>query len=565
MQGNIMKSLFAILLLLLPFSANASNWYIDRYSPFTATTIAGEECRYLRVTYADPVSSYSPGIDSTAITNARFVYTKLDSTGTGANITLKSCTDGTNTATCTDMIADISGTGSPVPAALTADADFLATTTQYIRAQVNVAATGSGTSILEVCGSNQVGPIVEVDPIFKQMNSLAALEAQIQESIPLGTASIIAGTNITIDPPSGIGNVIVNASGGATNLSTTRTASAVVIASSTGTNATINSATTSVAGALSAADKVILDNLAGNNVTSILAGANVTISPPSGLGDVTINSTGGGSTASTTTFSPITGNSATEVQSAIANLQSTKADTSSQAAVLVSGQGSPAITTTINPNDLNNDNTINDTLPCTSTTCFFQGSDGSMWHKTRTSGNNQWSRLDSSYNISVPWIGGSTAADVVAYDGTNCLNPQNTFLGTGAAMLACTTRYTSHSFAKDTVITGMRFFNEAFPNGNLLGTRGCDFGFSSDGGATVAAGRTVSMPKDNVSPQPTGTVVNVLADPIYLASGEYHLKVRRGSFCDLGNGATDTTPSTNCLCDGNYGWGDIRFDGYEIQ
>ena len=188
-----------------------------------------------------------------------------------------------------------------------------------------------------------------------------------------------------------------------------------------------------------------------------------------------------------------------------------------------------------------------------------------MWHKTRTSGNNQWSRLDSDFNRSSPWIGGNTAADVASYDATNCFNPQNTFLGTGAAMATCATRYTAHSFDKNTVITEMRFLNESSANGNLVGLRGCDFGFSSDGGATVSAGRTISVPKDNSSPQPTGTVVNVLADPMYFAAGEYYLKVRRGSFCDTGNGGTDTTPSTNCLCDGSYGWGPIRFQGYEIQ
>lgn len=167
----------------MPFSASASNWFVDRYSPFTTDTIAGEECRYLRLSYADSASSYTPALNTTAITNARFVYDKLDGTGTGADITLKSCTDGVDTNSCTDMIADINSSGSPVVAALTADADFLATTTQFLRAQVNTAITGTGNSILEVCGSNQVGPIVEVDPFFKQMNSRAALEAQISSTI----------------------------------------------------------------------------------------------------------------------------------------------------------------------------------------------------------------------------------------------------------------------------------------------------------------------------------------------------------------------------------------------
>lgn len=167
----------------MPFSASAADWYVDRYSPFTTDMIAGEECRYLRLSYADSASSYTPALNTTAITNARFVYDKLDGTGTGADITLKSCTDGVDTNSCTDMIADINSSGSPVVAALTADADFLATTTQFLRAQVNTAITGTGSSILEVCGSNQVGPIVEVDPFFKQMNSLAALESQIGSTI----------------------------------------------------------------------------------------------------------------------------------------------------------------------------------------------------------------------------------------------------------------------------------------------------------------------------------------------------------------------------------------------
>ena len=59
-----------------------------------------------------------------------------------------------------------------------------------------------------------------------------------------GVASIVAGTNVTISPTDGLGNVTINASGG--------------------------------------------------GVTSIVAGTNVTISPTNGLGAVTINSSGGG-------------------------------------------------------------------------------------------------------------------------------------------------------------------------------------------------------------------------------------------------------------------------------
>ena len=267
---------------------------------------------------------------------------------------------------------------------------------------------------------------------------------------------------------------------------------------------------------------------------------------------------GGGGTASTTTFAPVTGNIATDVQNAIANIQSTKADTSSQAAVLVSGQGSPAITTTLNPNDLNNDNTINDTLPCTSTTCFFQGSDGSMWHKTRTLGNNQWSRLDSHYSRTILMSVSASAAKAAYTDDALCLLPSNPFLSPSVGYQSCTISSTqaSFSFNRDTVITQLRFWNNSQVGGGLpAGVRGCDLGFAPLSNGVVAAGRTVSLPSFNGDAS-VGPILGTIDPPMYFAAGDYFIKMKNGSFCEAG---------ANCLCNATFGKGGLEFDGYEIQ
>ena len=86
------------------------------------------------------------------------------------------------------------------------------------------------------------------------------------DSLPSGgVTQITAGTNVTISPTSGVGNVTINATGGgsgATNLGiNSRNANTLDVTSSTGTNATIPAATTTLAGLLSASDKVILGGL----------------------------------------------------------------------------------------------------------------------------------------------------------------------------------------------------------------------------------------------------------------------------------------------------------------
>ena len=106
--------------------------------------------------------------------------------------------------------------------------------------------------------------------------------------------------------------VVSTASSTGTNLSSTRTSSSVVILSDTGTDASIPSATTSLAGVMTSTDKLKVDSAVQNinpvdggmslvhirtgdtcNIKSIQAGANITLSEYAGV--ITVSSTGSGS------------------------------------------------------------------------------------------------------------------------------------------------------------------------------------------------------------------------------------------------------------------------------
>lgn len=87
--------------------------------------------------------------------------------------------------------------------------------------------------------------------------------------------ALVAGSNITLTPSgSGATRQITIAStggGGATNLSFTRDASTVTVASDTGTDAVLPAATTSLAGVFTAAQAVALDNSQDNLVLAAAA------------------------------------------------------------------------------------------------------------------------------------------------------------------------------------------------------------------------------------------------------------------------------------------------------
>jgi hypothetical protein len=99
-----------------------------------------------------------------------------------------------------------------------------------------------------------------------------------------GVTQIIAGTNVTISPVGGTGAVTINSSGtgGSTDTgSLLRTAS-------------VNLNTITFTKGDGSTFPITVDTGSGGGVTQLLAGANISLSPTSGVGQVTITSTGGG-------------------------------------------------------------------------------------------------------------------------------------------------------------------------------------------------------------------------------------------------------------------------------
>ena len=286
-----------------------------------------------------------------------------------------------------------------------------------------------------------------------------------------------------------------------------------------------------------------------------------------GVGEIlwgTATGGGGGGTASTTTFSPITGNAATEVQSAIANLQSTKANTSDQSAVLVANLG--GITTTLNPNDADNNGTPTDTLACTSTTCFFQGSDRSLWVKISSTGFKQWERLDRPWRKPVYFIGSAVAGatENAAPLGTSCLRwwdpsrsvqPQN-----------CNSRSNDIELNRTTIITGYRVM---LSTGNVAALEGAKFSISTCVGNPAVCSQTgnFNVPDTNALGPADGVAYERgLATPLVLTQDTYKIQPSNGDFCQTGDGGAGTsTPSTDCVFNGLFGWGEIELIGYQIQ
>ena len=109
-----------------------------------------------------------------------------------------------------------------------------------------------------------------------------------------GVTKIIAGTNVTINPTTGIGDVTINASGGgsgATDLGiANRDATDLDVTSSTGADATIPAATTTLAGLFTAADKTKLDGIEAGAQANVNADLEYV---PDANNDATITNTAG--------------------------------------------------------------------------------------------------------------------------------------------------------------------------------------------------------------------------------------------------------------------------------
>lgn len=191
----MLRLILLVLIILVPNMSLAMEWRISENSPFTDDDITGTECRYLVISSADTLNSYSPAIDTSAIANAEFKFEKnKNSSGTGADLTIYNCSSGTDTGTCSIATGDIDENGTNENLALTSDEDFIAPTQNFLRGRITTAAVGSAKTVLKLCGSTNILPLREVDPVFGGVDTEAELEAHLgginiwtESDGPLGT------------------------------------------------------------------------------------------------------------------------------------------------------------------------------------------------------------------------------------------------------------------------------------------------------------------------------------------------------------------------------------------
>lgn len=243
-----MRKLVALAAMLFASPAMASDWYISPSSPFTSRTIEGTQCRYLRMDSTD--SGYSPALDTHAISKAKIQHDwNGKDTGTGASVMLKSCSSPTDTGTCSNFQADLDGNNTLEDASLTTDVEFYATVPpQYLRALTTTPAVSPAITTVVVCGWTGSVPLSEIDPFFKAMDTETELETQ------------LGGLNVWTEADGPLGG----GGGGSTPTDIaqgTRTSTTVPITSSTGADATLTAATTSLAGVMTASDKTKLDGI----------------------------------------------------------------------------------------------------------------------------------------------------------------------------------------------------------------------------------------------------------------------------------------------------------------
>ena len=171
-------------------------------------------------------------------------------------------------------------------------------------------ASDTGTdAVIPAASSTEAGLLVAADKV-----KLDALPSDAAELIrdTMGTA-LVAGANVTITP-SDVGDTITIAAAAANLSVTTRTSTALTVASDTGTDAVIPAASSTEAGLLVAADKVKLDALPSDAAelirdtmgTALVAGANVTITPDDTANTITIAASGGGGGGGATNLSVTT-------------------------------------------------------------------------------------------------------------------------------------------------------------------------------------------------------------------------------------------------------------------
>ncbi len=267
----MIRFIAAIFALLVTAPAMAADWYISPSSPFASRNIEGTQCRYLRITSLD--SGFTPALDVRKLNAATFTYDlNTKTSGSGAITTTKSCTNSSSTATCSDYFADTDGDGDTEVVSFSSDVALnILAPDNYVRLFIDTQAISPGGTMLTVCGvaSGPGTPGIEVDPVFGQMDTEQELETK------------IGGINIWTenDGPLGGGG---GGSGSDTDLSLgAQTDSTVQINSNTGNDVVIPSATTTLAGVMSAADK--------NKLIGVATGATVGLgSDPSGCAPGTV-------------------------------------------------------------------------------------------------------------------------------------------------------------------------------------------------------------------------------------------------------------------------------------
>ena len=151
-----------------------------------------------------------------------------------------------------------------------------------------------GYALLEIGGSVSAGGFLTPDAagIYQPTTEGTAVAQQDGQSGDRVLAYLLAPTGTSQGTGTGTADP--------TNLATTRTDSVVVVTSSTGTDATIQGATTSFAGLLTATDKTKLDSVASNatqsNLSASVSSTAITVSNSGGTGltlpSATTNSAG---------------------------------------------------------------------------------------------------------------------------------------------------------------------------------------------------------------------------------------------------------------------------------